>query len=84
MPKKQAEEAIRAKMEVPEGFSMIRNESDRTINGLRPWQIRTISSENLGLYLSYGCSLYTGEVADEVQETSDETKGSNDLPPHER
>lgn len=71
------------KQDSPDGFVKVRNESTRVINGMKPWQIRSIAPENVGLYLSYGCSLYNGEVSQETQEEKkDDAQG--DLAPHLR
>lgn len=69
---------------IPEGYVQVRNEKNRTVNGLKPWRIAVIKEENLSLYLSYGCVLYTGQGVSEEAPAEEVGKGKDDTPPHLR
>lgn len=66
-----------------DGFVKVRNESSRIINGLHPWQIKEIKEENLSLYESYGCVLFTGLPKEETAEVVAPVE-EKEIPPHQR
>lgn len=67
-----------------DGFVMVRNESNRTINGIKPYQIAVIKEENLETYLSYGVVVYDGKPKPEVVEEKKDEDGNDNTPPHLR
>jgi hypothetical protein len=67
-----------------DGFVMVRNETSRTINGIKPYQIAVVKEENLETYLSYGVVVYDGKVKDEAVEEVKDADGNSDTPPHLR
>lgn len=79
-----AEEKSDETKKVADWFVKVRNESNRMINGLHPWQIKEIKEENLELYQSYGCVLFTGQPAPETPAEVSAPVDTKDIPPHQR
>jgi hypothetical protein len=78
------EESDDSSSKAEDGFVMVRNETSRTINGIKPYQISVIKEENLETYLSYGVVVYDGKQKAEAVEEKKDADGNSDTPPHLR